>query len=122
MREIDDAAKREDQRKAERDQQVIRADQKSVQNLLEDKNRLHAKDSALKESKSSGYVRQLPRMTWVKGSPDLAGTVLWRRNSLHVFVRAWYSAKRVIDIPLILHFARIFRPHRVHFHEHLIVI
>ena len=43
MREIDDAAKREDQRKAERDQQVIRADQKSVQNLLEDKNRLHAK-------------------------------------------------------------------------------
>jgi hypothetical protein len=53
---------------------------------------LHAKDSALKESKSSGYVTQLPKMTWVKGSPDLAGTVLWWRNSLQVFVRARYSA------------------------------
>ena len=38
MREIDDAAEREDQREAERDEQVIRADQQAVENLLEDEN------------------------------------------------------------------------------------
>src|SRR5262249_31708693 len=51
MREIDYAAEREDQRQTERDQQVIRADQKAIQNLLEDENILHAKNSAQKESK-----------------------------------------------------------------------
>ena len=46
MREIDDAAEREDQRKAERDEQVIGADQQSVENLLEDEDELHADDFA----------------------------------------------------------------------------
>ena len=36
MREIDDAAEREDQREAERDQQIVGADQEAVENLLED--------------------------------------------------------------------------------------
>ena len=42
MREIDDAAEREDQREAERDQQVVGADQKAVENLLEEEDQLHA--------------------------------------------------------------------------------
>ena len=42
MREIDDTAERKDQREAERDQQVIGADQKAVKHLLEDKDELHA--------------------------------------------------------------------------------
>ena len=48
MREIDDAAEREDQRKAERDEQVISTNQQSIENLLEDEDELHADDSALK--------------------------------------------------------------------------
>jgi hypothetical protein len=36
MREIDEAAQREDERQPERDQQVIRADQEAVDDLLED--------------------------------------------------------------------------------------
>jgi hypothetical protein len=51
MRQIDYAAERKDQRETERDQKVIRADQKAIQNLLEDENILHAKNSARKESK-----------------------------------------------------------------------
>ena len=42
MRQIDDAAQREDERQAERDQQVIGADQDAVENLLEDEDELHA--------------------------------------------------------------------------------
>jgi hypothetical protein len=51
MRQIDYAAECEDQRETERDQQVIRADQKAIQDLLEDKNILHAKNPAREESK-----------------------------------------------------------------------
>jgi len=40
--EIDDAAEREDQRQAERDQKVISADQEAVENLLEYEDELHA--------------------------------------------------------------------------------
>ena len=54
MREIDDAAEREDQREAERDQQVIGADQQSVENLLEEEDELHAGDPALKVGRHSG--------------------------------------------------------------------
>ena len=43
MREIDDAAEREDQREAERDQQIVGADQEAVENLLEDEDELHAR-------------------------------------------------------------------------------
>ena len=42
MRQIDDAAEREDQREAKRDEQIIGADQEAVENLLEDKDQLHA--------------------------------------------------------------------------------
>src|SRR5262249_56528214 len=42
VREIDDAAQREDQRQAERDQKVISADQEAVENLLEYEDELHA--------------------------------------------------------------------------------
>ena len=35
MRQIDDAAERKDQRKPERNEQVIGADQEAVENLLE---------------------------------------------------------------------------------------
>jgi hypothetical protein len=41
MREVDDAAEREDQREAERDQKVIRTDQQPVQDLLDEENELH---------------------------------------------------------------------------------
>src|SRR4029078_6880208 len=67
MRQIDYAAEGEDQRETERDQQVIRADQKAIQNLLEDKNILHAKNSARKESKQF----QAP----VNGRPERCGLV-----------------------------------------------
>ena len=50
MREINDSTKGEDQREPKRDQKVVRADQKPIQNLLEDENRLHEEDSALKDS------------------------------------------------------------------------
>ena len=36
MRQIDDAAEREDQRQAERDQQIVDADEQAVEDLLED--------------------------------------------------------------------------------------
>src|SRR5262249_21109947 len=42
VREIDDAAEREDQRQAERDQKVISADQEAIENLLEYEDELHA--------------------------------------------------------------------------------
>src|SRR5262249_43564280 len=42
VREIDDAAEREDQRQAECDQKVISADQEAVENLLDDEDELHA--------------------------------------------------------------------------------
>src|SRR5262249_55464238 len=42
VREIDHAAEREDQRQAECDQKVISADQKAVENLLDDEDELHA--------------------------------------------------------------------------------
>src|SRR5215475_2559296 len=41
MGEIDDAAEREDEGQAERDEQVISADQEAVENLLEEENELH---------------------------------------------------------------------------------
>ena len=41
MREVDQAAQRKDEREAERDQQVIRADQQAVQDLLEDLDQDH---------------------------------------------------------------------------------
>ncbi len=42
VREIDDAAEREDQRQAECDQKIISADQEAVENLLEYEDELHA--------------------------------------------------------------------------------
>jgi len=36
VREVDEAAQRKDERQAERDQQVIRADQQAVDDLLDD--------------------------------------------------------------------------------------
>ena len=42
MGQVDDAAEREDQRQAERDQKVIGADQQPVQHLLEEEDELHA--------------------------------------------------------------------------------
>ena len=41
MRQVDEPAEREDQREPERDQQVIRADQQTVEDLLEDLHRNH---------------------------------------------------------------------------------
>ena len=45
MREVDDAAERKDQRKAERNEQVVGADQEPVENLLEDEDDLHARET-----------------------------------------------------------------------------
>ncbi len=42
VREVDDAAEGEDQRQAERDQQVIGTGEEAVEDLLEDENELHA--------------------------------------------------------------------------------
>src|SRR4051812_3141890 len=41
MREVDDAAEREDQRQAERNQQVVDADEQAVEHLLDDEDELH---------------------------------------------------------------------------------
>ena len=43
MREIDDAAEREDQRQAEGDQEKGRAGKEAVHDLLEDKDQLHVR-------------------------------------------------------------------------------
>ena len=48
VRQIDDAAEREDQREAERDQEIVGADQEAVENLLEEKDELHASYLALR--------------------------------------------------------------------------
>ena len=42
MGQVDDAAEREDQRQAERDEKVIGADQQPVEHLLEEEDELHA--------------------------------------------------------------------------------
>ena len=41
VRQIDDAAEREDQRQPERDQQVDRAEEQAVDHLLQDEDELH---------------------------------------------------------------------------------
>ena len=50
MREIDDASEREDERETERDQQIIGADEEAVEDLLKDKDELHAFVSRLRTS------------------------------------------------------------------------
>lgn len=52
MREIDDATQRKNKRKAKRYKEIIGANQESIQNLLKDENKLHERDSTLKEAKA----------------------------------------------------------------------
>jgi hypothetical protein len=52
----------------------------------------------------------------------LARTVLrWRKN-LKAVARPRDRAQRVVDIPLVLHFVGILRPHSVHLLDHLVVV
>ena len=106
MREIDDAAEREDQRKAERDEQVISTDQQSVENLLEDEDELHADDSALKKSSVIADAARPSAMTQSSsnGSADLAGAVFRRGDRFHVLVRTGDGSQRIVNVPLVLHF------------------
>src|SRR5262249_7856606 len=158
VREIDDAAEREDQRQAERDQKVISADQEAVENLLEYEDELHATISwRVNTSRliSSYYVvpakagthipepvimgpqhkRVYARLrhamrgddkTVMRGlplcSPDFAAAVLRRGDDLQVLVRAGDRAERFVDVPLVLHLGRLLGAHRVHLHDHLVVI
>ena len=43
MRQVDNAAEREDQRQAERNEQIVGADQEPIENLLDDEDDLHAR-------------------------------------------------------------------------------
>src|SRR5512139_1892138 len=63
MREIDNATQRENKRKAKRYKEIIGANQESIQNLLKDENKLHERDSPLKEAKAFRVPRRLPGMT-----------------------------------------------------------
>ena len=70
MREVDDAAEREDQRQPERDQQVVRARQQAVQHVLEEET-----IAAALERQTEGVGRADPpacRKGW--GTVDLLAT------------------------------------------------
>ncbi len=50
MREIDDAADAEDQRQAERDQEVIASEHQAIHHLLQQKSELHMRSVILKRA------------------------------------------------------------------------
>src|SRR6516164_9113237 len=55
-------------------------------------------------------------------SPDFAAAVFRRGDDLHVLVRTGDGAERLVDVPLVLHLARLLGAHRVHLHHHLVVV
>ena len=68
MREIDDAAEREDQRQAERDQQVIDAVEQAVEHLLDEEHGVHGIEPFLRSRCAARHARRE-----VDGRPRHAG-------------------------------------------------
>ena len=70
--QVDDAAEREDQRKAERDEQVVGSDQEPVENLLGDEDDLHGETFAASGSSrfpqlvggTVGFIRSCRCRPW----------------------------------------------------------
>ena len=60
MREIDDAADAEDQRQAERDQEVIAPEHQAIHHLLQQKSELHMRSAKIKRD-GAGFLVPAPQ-------------------------------------------------------------